>query len=106
MSQDAPVFTSPSGSQVWPASFRGRAFAGACKAAGLNPLPTPHVLRHTAASMMARAAWPESYMRQALGHGSAEITRCYIHLCDRAHDKNRNKLAALLVAESAAPRSS
>jgi len=49
--------------------------------------------------MMARAGWPETYIAQALGHGSAAITGRYIHLYDQAHEQNRVKLAHLLEAE-------
>jgi len=93
--KDAVVFRSRLGKELRPSSFAG-VFRRACAEAAVSPSPTPHILRHTAASLMARAGWPEPYIQAALGHGSAEMTRRYVHLYQGAHEENRSRLAALL----------
>jgi integrase len=99
--RDTLVFTNTTGGVLWPMNFRRRELPKAAKAAGLGTTRlTPHVLRHTAASLMARAGWPEAYIQQALGHGSTAMTRRYVHLYRQAHLENRDRLALLVRSEA------
>ena len=68
----------------------------AAKALHIDPLPTPHHLRSTAASLMARAGVQGSYISTYLGHGSGEMTRRYVRMYGSAHADNRQRLAHLV----------
>ena len=65
----------------WAPSDQFRAIAEACKAAGIVPAVSFHVLRHTYASRLARCAVPLPVIAAQLGHADTRMTeRHYAHL--------------------------
>jgi integrase len=72
-SADDLVFTSPQGGILRLNNFRRRSFDRAAAAIGL-PWLTPHMLRHTAASLAVSAGANVKAVQQMLGHGSAAMT--------------------------------
>jgi integrase len=63
-----------------------------CARAGLEGI-TPHVLRHTFASMAAELGFSELTIAGLLGHASRGVTQRYIHL-DRALIMAANRVSA------------
>jgi integrase len=63
-----------------------------CARAGLEDV-TPHVLRHTFASMAAELGFSELTIAGLLGHASRGVTQRYIHL-DKALVLAANRVAA------------
>ncbi len=59
-----------------------KVLARLCRAAGLEPI-TPHVLRHTFASVAAEIGFSELTIAGLLGHAAGSVTSSYVHL-DRA----------------------
>ncbi len=90
------VFTSLEGGQVRQNNFRKRIFQPAAKRAGINPMPTVHDLRHTAASLMARAGWSMRDAQEQLGHSHATMTDRYTHLFPEDREQKIAALDALL----------
>jgi integrase len=90
------VFTSPEGAQVRQNNFRKRIFQPAAKRAGINPVPTVHDLRPTAASLMARAGWSMRDAQEQLGHSHATMTDRYTHLFPEDRETKIAALDALL----------
>lgn len=75
------VFTTPTGRRIHYSNFRERVWLPACKAAGLDPHPTPHDARHTFASWLLSDGQPIEAVQDQLGHESLETTRkVYAHL--------------------------
>ena len=72
-SADAPLFPAPEGGWLYLRNFRYRDFDPAVKKAGL-PYITPHVLRHTAASIAVSAGANVKAVQRMLGHASAAMT--------------------------------
>jgi integrase len=70
---DDLVFTSPTGRVLRNTNFRPRFFDPAAQRAGLAGL-TPHLLRHTAASLAVQAGANVKVVQQMLGHASAAMT--------------------------------
>jgi integrase len=95
------VFTSQEGGQVRQNNFRKRIFQPAAKRAGIVPVPTVHDLRHTAASLMARAGWSMRDAQEQLGHSHATMTDHYIHLFPEDREQKVAALDALLTTETA-----
>jgi integrase len=77
---DAPMFTSPTGTVLRPSTWRARVFKQAVDATRLNPRPTPHDLRHTAASLWDAAGVPTAVRQAILGHTTATMTEHYTHV--------------------------
>jgi len=84
---------------VFPADWGDGHFIGVvrildrvCARAGLESV-TPHVLRHTFASMAAELGFSELTIAGLLGHASRGVTQRYIHL-DRALILAANRVAA------------
>ena len=75
-----------------------------CRAAGLKPI-TPHVLRHTFASLAAEIGFSELTIAGLLGHAAGSVTAGYVHL-DRAlvtaADRVADTIARALDGEEAA----
>jgi len=71
------VWTHPDGSQVQDVR---EALAFACRRAGIEPVITPHVLRHTCASWLAQAGVAPFLIRDWLGHSTLAMTERYAHL--------------------------
>ncbi len=66
---------------AWGNSDQFRAMADACKAAGIAPAVSFHVLRHTYASRLAARAVPMPVIAAQLGHADTRMTeRHYAHL--------------------------
>jgi integrase len=86
------VFTSEDGDQVRQNNFRQRIFQPAARRAGIEPVPTVHDLRHTAASLMARAGFSMREAQEQLGHSHTTMTDRYTHLFPEDREK---KVAAL-----------
>jgi integrase len=72
-SGDDLVFSSPRGGILRLNNFRRRSFDRAAAAVGL-PWLTPHMLRHTAASLAVSAGANVKAVQQMLGHASAAMT--------------------------------
>jgi integrase len=66
----AVVFLSERGAPVQHANFRNRVFRPAAAAAGLDPLPTVHDLRHTAAALAILRHAGVKQIQEQLGHSS------------------------------------
>ena len=95
------VFTSLEGGQVRQNNFRKRILQPAAKRAGIVPVPTVHDLRHTAASLMARAGWSMRDAQEQLGHSHATMTDHYTHLFPEDRERKIAALDALLTTETA-----
>lgn len=79
------LFTNRLGRQVRPNDFRDRVWRPAVAAAGLNPAPRIHDLRHTCASWMIQSGVPLPVIQAHLGHENITTTvDVYGHL-DRSH---------------------
>jgi integrase len=75
---DDPVFAEPrTGQRIAWTPARSR-YLAALKAAGLSARRF-HDLRHTFASVLARAGVPERQIQERCGHSSPAITRRYMH---------------------------
>jgi integrase len=93
--RDALVFTTATGGPLRKSNFRGRVWAPAVRAAGLEGL-TPHGLRHTAASLYIAAGTPPKVVQRILGHASITITLdLYGHLCPDEMDTWATKLGKI-----------
>jgi integrase len=95
------VFTSPEGGQVRQNNFRKRIFQPAAKRAGIDPVPTVHDLRHTAASLMARAGFSMREAQEQLGHSHTTMTDKYTHLFPEDRERKVAALDRLLTTETA-----
>lgn len=69
------VFTTPRGGVVRHSNFYNRIWAPAVTAAGLDPRPSPHSLRHTHASWLISEGIGIEAVQDQLGHESYETTR-------------------------------
>jgi integrase len=78
--QDAPIFSTPTGTRVRLSNWRHKVWQPAIKESGLPSNVTPYVLRHTAASLMAQQGVPVSTAAASLGHDPAIYLRTYAHL--------------------------
>ncbi len=94
------VFTSPEGGQVRQNNFRKRIFQPAAKRAGIVPVPSVHDLRHTAASLMARAGFSMRDAQEQLGHSHTTMTDRYTHLFPEDREQKVAALDALLTTET------
>lgn len=59
-------------------------FRSLALASGLRAGPTPHTLRHSAASWLADAGVPEAVVRSILGHAAGSMTARYTHPSEAA----------------------
>ena len=71
---DEPVFTTPGGEAVRHRWFMINVWQPAVKAAGLDPAPTPHDLRHTHAALLIADGVSLSAIKDRLGHESIQTT--------------------------------
>lgn len=92
----APLFLSPKGKRVRVDNWRSRVFDPAKRVIG-RPDITPHVLRHTAASLAIASGADVKAVQQMLGHSSAKMTLdTYAHLWDTGLDDVATRMDKLL----------
>jgi integrase len=73
---------------------RGRAAAVAVPGAGLDdPQPTPHDLRHSAATHMAENGVPPHELKELLGHADLAATQRYLHAGEGRFERARQARA-------------
>lgn len=78
-----PMFVNRHGSKVQPQSIRLRLHRAA-RAAGLSRRITPHMLRHTAATLLIETGVDIRIVQRLLGHSSIATTEIYTHVSDEA----------------------
>ncbi|MBI5128574.1 MAG: tyrosine-type recombinase/integrase [Rhodopseudomonas palustris] len=80
---DGPLFLNRNGEKLRPHSFRTklRNFAGQ---AGVRRRVTPHMLRHTAATLLIESGVDIRIVQRLLGHSSIATTEIYTHVSDEA----------------------
>jgi integrase/recombinase XerD len=93
----APLFVNRNGARMQPHSFRAqlRSYAGN---AGLLRRVTPHMLRHTAATLLIESGVDIRIVQRLLGHSSIATTEIYTHVSDetlRSTLERANVLGAL-----------
>jgi integrase len=77
---DALIFPRPDGDR-WGKSHQHRPLRAACKRATIAPAASFHILRHSYASMLARAGVPMQVIAANLGHSDTRMTeKHYAHL--------------------------
>lgn len=79
----APLFLNRRGGKLHPQSVRQRLHR-ATKAAGLSRRITPHMLRHTAATLLIETGVDIRIVQRLLGHSSIATTEIYTHVSDEA----------------------
>jgi integrase len=94
---EALVFIGPDGGQLRQNAFRKRMLQPAAERAGIEPVPTVHDLRHTAASFMARSGFTLLEAAGQLGHGATSMTQRYSHVFPAERQAKAVKLGALIV---------
>jgi len=79
----ATLFLNRRGSPIRAQSIRSklRKFAGK---AGIVRRVTPHMLRHTAATLLIENGVDIRYVQRLLGHSTIATTEIYTHICDEA----------------------
>jgi integrase len=90
------VFTGDREAQVRQNAFRSRIFQPCAEGVGIDPIPTVHDLRHTAASLMAKAGYSMLEAQRALGHSSQTMTERYSHLYEDGQRARARQLDNLL----------
>jgi integrase len=86
------VFVGARGAPLSNVNFRHRVWIPAVEAAGIEPRPTLHDLRHTAASWLVQSGVPLYDVMRFLGHESITTTMRYAHLEPDQHDRVREAL--------------
>ncbi|KPF97101.1 integrase [Rhodopseudomonas sp. AAP120] len=83
LGSDGPLFVNRNGTKLRPHSFRTklRTFAGQ---AGVRRRVTPHMLRHTAATLLIENGVDIRIVQRLLGHSSIATTEIYTHVSDEA----------------------
>ncbi|ABD86343.1 phage integrase [Rhodopseudomonas palustris BisB18] len=91
---DGPLFVNRNGENLRPYSFRTklRNFAGQ---AGLRRRVTPHMLRHTAATLLIESGVDIRIVQRLLGHSSIATTEIYTHVSDEALRKSLERANVL-----------
>jgi integrase/recombinase XerD len=77
----APLFVNRLGRELRPESIRLRLHRAA-EAAGLSRRITPHMLRHTAATLLIETGIDIRIVQRLLGHSSIATTEIYTHISD------------------------
>ena len=93
---EALVFPGPEGGQLRQNAFRKRVFQPAAERAAIEPTPTVHDLRHTAASFYARAGFTLLEAAGQLGHGATSMTARYSHVFPQERQAKAERLGALI----------
>jgi integrase len=94
--REAYVFTGPRGMQIRQNAFRTRVFQPAADAAKITPRPTVHDLRHTAASLFARAGLTLLEAAGQLGHSATTMTERYSHVFKEHRQAKIGRLSGLI----------
>ncbi|MEX0754929.1 MAG: site-specific integrase [Actinomycetota bacterium] len=97
------LFTTAEGKQVRQGNWRRRHFQAACKHVGVTRIrdgevevPRVHDLRHTAASLAAKAGYSLHEVKEMLGHASIKMTSDrYLHLFPVQRQELAEKLGLL-----------
>jgi integrase/recombinase XerD len=92
-----PLFVNQFGRRLRPDSVRYQ-LNGFAKNAGLNRRITPHMLRHTAATLLMEQGTDIRFVQRLLGHSTVATTEMYTHVSDealRSTLKRANVLGAL-----------
>lgn len=92
--QDAPLFTTRSG-LPWDRHEAGRSLQRLAKAAGIEKKVTPHVLRHTHATLALDLGVPLQHLQDSLGHRDPRTTRRYDHARNRFEQSSSRQVGAL-----------
>ena len=79
----AALFANRSGSAIKPQAVRER-LRRLAVAAGLSRRVTPHMLRHTAATLLIETGVDIRFVQRLLGHSSIATTEIYTHVSDEA----------------------
>lgn len=75
-----------------------KAMACASKAAGIEKACTPHILRHTHASLLAAAGVPLETISRRLGHADSAITKeVYLHITEKLRQKEESQLSTVKI---------
>lgn len=77
------LFMNGKGNPLTPAALRGR-LRRLNKSLGNSRRLTPHVLRHTAATLLVEEGVDIRYVQKLLGHASIATTEIYTHVADEA----------------------
>jgi site-specific recombinase XerD len=80
---NAPLFINRVGSSIKPQSIRTKLRKFAADA-GLEKRVTPHMLRHTAATLLIENGVDIRFVQRLLGHSSIATTEIYTHVTDEA----------------------
>lgn len=80
---NAPLFLNMRGTALKPQSIRN-SIRQLCCQAGIDTHVTPHMLRHTSATMHLERGVDIRFVQKMLGHSSIATTQIYTHVSDRA----------------------
>ncbi len=80
---DAPLFVNRCTTSIRPQSIRAK-LARVAREAGLARRVTPHMLRHTAATLLIETGVDIRVVQRLLGHSSIATTEIYTHVSDEA----------------------
>lgn len=83
---DSPMFTNSRGNRLRPQVFRRRMHSLRF-AQGIERIITPHMLRHTAATLLIESGTDIRFVQRLLGHASIATTEIYTHVSDAALKK-------------------
>jgi integrase/recombinase XerD len=78
------LFLNRRGSMMKPQSIRSKLRRYAADEAGLSRRITPHMLRHTAATLLIETGVDIRFVQRMLGHSSIATTEIYTHVSDEA----------------------
>nr|WP_271585707.1 tyrosine-type recombinase/integrase [Bradyrhizobium sp. CCBAU 53415] len=89
-SEPGPLFLNSRDRGLRPHTFRPklRAFA---EQAGVKRVVTPHMLRHTAATLLIESGVGIRMVQRLLGHSSIATTEIYIHVSEKHHGELLNE---------------
>lgn len=79
----SPLFVNRRGTALRPQSIRAR-LRTLAQAAGVSRRVTPHMLRHTAATLLIETGVDIRFVQRLLGHASIATTEIYTHVSDEA----------------------